>query len=336
MRYLRQQEKILLVLLIVAALVALVVSVYLGINNPSKEKEQLNNRIRVIHTGGEIEPNFKEQYDKHKDKTGQYDIQVYNPTLNSSDIVPNDWNVIAEDIGKSYNKYDAFVIVCGKDTLAYTASALSFMLENLGKPVVVTDGQLASALVLASTTRIPEVMVASRDKLLRACRAVHKSTEYFTSPNYEDLKPYNSFKTPQHPMEIKFVSPKVKVIVIKVFPGMDHKHILSLLNDTGIHGVVLETYGVGRGPTSEKFLNAINRVAKRGVVIVAVSQCSKTATPDLDPRLMEAGVLSGRDITTPAAFAKLCYLLGNVREKQLLGKLMEQSFRGEMTLPLDK
>ncbi len=332
MRFLTQDEKVTLILLITGALVMVVTSVYLGINSQRKREELLNSKIHIIHTGGEIERNFKEKYEKHKDKIAFYDLKPYVPLMNSSNIVSKDWNMIAEYIGSQYHNYDVFIIVCGRDTLAYTASALSFMLENLNKPVILTDGELASALLLASTTRIPEVMVASRGKLLRGCRTVHKATEYFTSPNHPPLEPYNALSTPTEPMQIKFISPNVKVILIKVFPGIDEKYLLNLLNDTGVHGVVFETYGVGRGPTTKKFLDAINQMAKRGVVMVAVSQCDEISKPDVDVRLLEAGVLSGYDMTAVAAYAKLCFLLGNVKDKKLIGQLIEQSFRGEMTI----
>ena len=332
MRFLTQDEKVILVLFVTTALVMLAVSLYLGTNVQLKKEDILSNKIHVIHAGGDIEPDFQEKYKKHGKKMGQFDMHTYDPGINSSDVTPADWNGIAENIGAVYNNYDGFVVVCGKDTMAYTASALSFMLENLGKPVVLTDGELASALLLISKTRIPEVMVASRGNLLRGCRVVHKSTEHFTSPNYQALEPYNSLTTPQEPLQVKFVSPKVKVVVMKVFPGMDAKYLLSVLNDTEIHGIVFEVYGVGHAPITEKILDVIKRLAQRGVVMVAVSQCDEMTQPDVDARLLEAGVLSGSDMTTAAAYAKLCFLLGNVEEKKLIGKLVEQAFRGEMSV----
>lgn len=332
MRYLTQNEKMFLVLLITAALIMTAVSMYFGTNVQRKNQDVINNKIYIIHTGGDIEPDFEINYAKHSKKLAYYDVNSYDPPINSSDVVPSDWNGIAKDIGDVYNSYDAFVVVCGKDTLAYTASALSFMLENLGKPVILTDGELLSALFFASTTKIPEVMVASRGNLLRGCRVVHKSADQFTSPNYPVLQPYNALRLPQEPIKIQFVSPKVKVSVIKVFPGMDDKYLLNLLNDIEIHGIILEIYGSGRGPTNEKFLSAINRLAKRGVVTVVVSQCDKVSSPEVDMRLLEAGALSGNDMTVPAAFAKLCFLLGNVENKKMIGQLMEQTFRGEMTI----
>lgn len=332
MRFLTQYEKGILVLLITCALIMVVTSTYLSMNNQNKENLVINNRVHIIHASGEIEQQFRENYVKYRNKMAQYDLNIYDPQNKSSNITPNDWNKIAGDIGDIYNNYDAFVVVCGKDTLSYTASALSFILENLSKPIIITDGELSSALMLASSSKIPEVIVVSRGKLLRGCRVSSRSTEYFDSPNYPYLTEVNSLKKPTEQLNIKFVSPKVKIIIIKVFPGIDEKHIINLLKDTGVHGVILELYGVGNSPITDKFLIAINQIATKGVIMIAVSQCDSITKTDVDMRLLEAGVLSGGDMTTPTAYAKLCFLLSNVEDKKLIGKLVEQSFRGEMTV----
>jgi L-asparaginase len=328
MRLLTQDEKSTLILLTTAALAATAISVYLGINTQRKNENILSNKIHIIHTSGEIENEFKEKY---SNKSKKLDIDYYDPLMNSSDIVPQDWNIIAENIGRKYHHYDAFVIVSGRDTLAYTASALSFMLENLSKPVVFTDGQLESAVKLASKTKIPEVMVASRGQLLRGCRVVYKS-DYFTSPNYPPLNQVNSLRKPEDPPQIKFVNPNINVIVIKVFPGINAKYFLNLINSADVHGIVLEMYGAGNGPISQNFLDAIRSLAKKGVVIVAVSQSDELVASEIDIRILEAGVLAGYDMTTTAAYAKLCFLLGNVEDKKIIGQLMEKTFRGEMTV----
>ena len=183
MRLLTQNEKSTLIILMTATLAAIAISVYLSINIQKKNDHILYNKIHIIHTGGEVEDKFKENY---KSKRYHYNLESYEPLMKSSNIVPNDWNIIAKDIGRKYQHYDAFVIVSGRDTLAYTASALSFMLENLSKPVVFTDGEVASAVKLASKTKIPEVMVASGGQLLRGCRIVYKSN-HFISPNFHKL-----------------------------------------------------------------------------------------------------------------------------------------------------
>lgn len=334
MRNLTQNQKIFLILLISGALIMLAISTYLSMNIQVKNKEVVNQKVHVIHAGGDIETNFKEKYEKNKDKMGKFNINTFDPPINSSNIVPQDWNDIATSIANVYNDYDAFVVICGKETLAYTASAISFMLENLNKPVVFTDRDLAQAILLASQNRFPEVMIASEGKLLRACRSINNSTEKFASPNYPSLEKYNSLTPPKEKMHVKFVSPKSKIVVIKVFPGMDSKHLNNILNDTEVHGIVLEIYCSGQAPITKQFLETIKRLVEKGIVIVGVSQCDEIDNTDIDPRLLDAGVLPGYDMTSPCAFAKISFLIGNVQEKQLIGKLMDQSFRGEITIPV--
>ena len=329
MRLLTQQEKSTLILLTTATLAATVITVYFSINIEKKNKHILSSKIHIIHTGGEIETKFKENYSKNLNK---YDISSYEPLMNSSNIVPKDWNIIAEDIGRKYHDYDAFIIVCERDTLAYTASALSFMFENLSKPIVLTDGEVNSAVKLTSTTKIPEVMVASGGKLLRGCRVVYKSSDYFTSPNYPPLNQVNSLSPPEEHPQIKFVNPNINVVVIKVFPGINAKYLLNFMNNADVHGIVLEMYGTGNGPISQNFLDAISTLAKKGIVIVAVSQNNQVIGSEINIRILEAGVLAGYDMTTTAAYAKICFLLGNVEDKKLIGQLMEKTFRGEMTV----
>uniref|UniRef100_A0A6C0H2Z0 Asparaginase n=1 Tax=viral metagenome TaxID=1070528 RepID=A0A6C0H2Z0_9ZZZZ len=322
MKFLTQEEKQILVFLTTAAIASTVVSIYFGVNIQQENEEVSSKKIHIIHTGGDIDGNFKENYD----------IQTYKPLIKSADISPKDWNIIANDVGGKYNYYDAFVIICGKDTLVYTASALSFMLENLSKPVVLTDGDVTSALKLASKTKIPEVMIVSQGKLLRGCRSVHKSTDFFSSPNYPFLDNNNSLPIPTENMGIKFVNPKINIVVVKVFPGMTESPLINLIENDIADGVVLEMYGNGKAPTSKNFIDSINRLTKKGVIIVAVSQCDELVKLDVDIRLLEAGVLSGNDMTTPAAYAKLYFLLSNVEDKTLVRQLIEKTFRGEMSV----
>lgn len=332
MSFILRDEKIFLIILVTTALIMLSVSIYLGINTQRNNEDIICDKIHVICTSSDIEHDFKEKYEKLNHQMGKYDIEVYNNPINSASIVPGDWNNIVTSIKHKYGMYNGFVIMCGKDTMPYTASALAFMLENLGKPVVLTDQELAQALVLISKTKIPEVMVASGDTLLRGCRTVVNSAEYYESPLYPKLTVENALAMPKEPIKFMYVNPKVKIILIKIFPSMDAKYLLNIVANTEIHGIVFEVYGSGHAPITKGILQILQNLAKKGVIMVAVSQCNSMIHHDIDPRLLEAGVLSGADMTPAAAFAKLHFLLGNVEEKQLIGKLMEQSFRGEMSV----
>lgn len=327
MRFLTQREKSTLVFLTTAALIATVVTIYLGVNIQQKNENIIYNKIKIIHTGGEIDENFIKKYNHNMEK---YNINSYKPLMNSSDIAPKDWNIIAEDIGRKYNNYDSFVIVCNRDTLVYTAAALSFMMENLTKPIILTDGDVDSAVRLSSKTKIPEVMIESKGKLLRACRTVHKSSQFFTSPKYPPLNNQNCLQPSTEPPQIKFINPKINIIIVNVFPGMTSKYFLNLVN-ANVQGIILEMHCLWNSAISEKILDVISILVKKGVVILAVSKCDEISEYDIDIGLLEAGVLSGKDMTTPAAYAKLYFLLSNVENKKLIGQLIEKSFRGEMS-----
>ena len=335
MKFMNRKEKVVLVIMVTLALLSITISVYLALTQTCTNiKTCLNKKLYVINTGTEVHENFKAKYNGLKNKIGNFDVVAYNPPLKSGNLTGEDWNKITKDLTNMYDKYDAFVLLASHDTIPYTASALSFMMENLGKPIVIADRNLVDALVLASQTRLPEVMIASKGRLLRGCRTVANSDKDFWSPNYPDLDKKTALNYPKETFQPKLVNPKNKIAVVKVYPGMDATDLAPYMNMKGLHGIVLELFGNGSGPTSTQFLKVIHDLAKKGVVIVAVSQYDRIGdgTYETDIRLLEAGVLSGYDMTTPAAYAKLAFLLGNVEEKKLLGQLMDISFRGEMSL----
>jgi L-asparaginase len=328
-------EKVLLIFLVSTTILSILVILFLSIDNNTSNDTAYSNKIKVIHTGGTISDSFYDKYDKDKSMFGDFDITSLTPLITSSNVVPSDWNKIAMNIKTNYNNYDSFVIVHGRDTLPYTASAISFILENLSKPVIFCDGDLIRALKFASVNKIPEVMVLSRDKLLRGVQTVSTSTSGFSSPNYPPLYLRNSLAKPTDNLVTKYVNPRVKIVIVKLFPGIDSRFLDSIwTTENPVDGVVFETYATGSYPATPEFLKSIHDLSKNGVVMVNVSQYSKTdILVHIDDRLVDAGVVNGGNMTTSTAFAKLHYLIGNVSDKYLIGRLIQHDLRGELATP---
>ena len=315
-------DKIVLIIFVGFALTMIVVTIYLSHNIQYNNKNVLNNMC-IIHPNGELDTTFKENYEKNK--IGKYEFKQYS----SSDNLANEYNDIVNNIKNMYDNFDSFVVLCGSDTLTYKASCLSFMLENLSKPVLITtDKDLVSTLIIASNCKIAEVMVFSQEKLLRGNRTVQQNTDYFTSPNFPPLDMSNSLQSPQESIQIKLLDPRIKISLIKIFPDMNEK---SLENFDNFDGIIFEIYCSGNIPTSPKFLDKINELAEKGVIMISVSQCDNVNNFDVDIHLLENGMLSGYDMTSSAAYAKLLFLLSNVKNKKIIGQLVEKSLRGEIT-----
>lgn len=320
-------NKIILIILVGFALAMIVITIYLSHNIQYNNKNVLNN-MYIIHTNEELENTFKENYEKNKSKIGKYEFKYLN-TKSSVDNLANEYNDIVNNIKNMYNNFDSFIVVCGSDTLTYKSSALSFMLENLNKPVIITtDKDLVSTLIIASDCKIPEVMVFSQSKLLRGNRTIQQNTDYFTSPNFPPLDISNSLQSPQEAIQIKLLDPTIKIGIVKIFPDMNEN---SLENFDNFDGIIFEIYCSGNIPKSPEFLDTIKKLAEKGVIMIAVSQCHTVKNFDIDIHLLEAGMLSGYDMTSPAAYAKLLFLLSNVKDRKIIGQLVEKSLRGEIT-----
>lgn len=274
----------------------------------------------------------------HHSELPLYTIKEYRPLLDSSNITISDWNRIAQDIAQDYDNYDGFIIFHGTDTMAYTASALSFMLENLSKPVILTGSQIPlseirndaqdniiTSLWLCAHEPINEVCIYFNQHLLRGNRAQKTSAQHFNafdSPNYPHLakiginielnQHLTLTSSPQNSFFAQIVTPQL-ITNFRLFPGCANK-VLALLLQQPLHGLILETYGAGNAQNNDAdFLNLLRDACARGVIIVNCTQCSQgkveMARYATGHALQQAGLISGHDMTPEAAHCKLIYLL---------------------------
>ena len=281
---------------------------------------------------------------RHSDMP-QWDLVEFDPLLDSSDISVREWNAIGYAISSRYDDYDGFVILHGTDTMAYTASALSFMLEGLGKPVVMTGSQIP---MCAAQGKANEVSIYFAGKLIRGNRATKTSADdliAFTSPSYPALAEVGidirysrrALQLPEQPAAFKMREFKsVPIAVLKMFPGMRFD-LLEPIITKKIQGVILEAFGSGNIPSQDTALvNSIRRASEGGTLIAVCSQCyqgtARIGTYAASSKLGEFGAVSCLDMTTEAAVAKLYYLFSQDMETDALKRAMETNLRGEMSI----
>ena len=336
----------------------------------------MKNKVLIVYTGGTIGMVQDENGSLHpfaldriydavpQLKNCSYDIDsvTLDRIIDSSNMTPSLWVDIASIIESRYDDYDGFVVLHGTDTMAYTASALSFMFKNLAKPIVLTGSQLPlgmlrsdgreniiCALEIASAREcvIPEVCIFFESHLYRGNRSTKLNAENldaFESYNYPSLakvginirfKEHLFLPMPAGPLQVRKQF-DTRVAVLKLFPGIGESVVRAVLNAPDLQGVVIETYGSGNAPTDPWFISALDEAIQRGIIILNVTQCKAgavkmrqyAASCDMD----RIGVIGAGDITIEAAITKLMYLLGTFPDnKAHVKQRLSQSLRGEIT-----
>ena len=296
--------------------------------------------------------------DLRADGMPKYELVEFTPLLDSSNITYVQWNMIAESIASRYDDYDGFVVLHGTDTMAYSTSALSFMLENLGKPVIFTGSQiplcelrsdgkdnLITSILIAASGKVNEVALYFGHKLLRGNRAMKASADgliAFSSPNYPPLAEagiditYNEPRLMQKPrgeLLVQSIKP-AKVGVIKLFPGIQFELFAPIVT-RGLDALVLETFGTGNIPNYDEALPPlIARAITNGTTVVVCTQCSqgtvRLGAYETSSELAKAGAVSGSNMTTEATVAKLYYLFSLGLEHSEISRLIETDLRGEL------
>ena len=337
--------------------------------------------VLLIYTGGTIgmienpETGALENFDfdhllRHVPELKRFNYHIcsyqFDPPIDSSDMEPLMWAKIVEIIHYNYERFDGFVILHGTDTMAYTASALSFMLENLGKPVILTGSQLPigtlrtdgkenliTAIEIAAARRpdgspmVPEVCIFFENELMRGNRTTKINAENFNafrSFNYPPLAKagihirYNEHlirrPDPTRPMKPHYLF-DTNVVMLTLFPGIQESIIDSVLHVPNLKAVVLKTYGSGNAPQKDWFIQQLKEATERNIIIVNITQCPSGAVEmrryETGLQLLHAGVISGYDSTPECAVTKLMFLLGHGLNHSELRRLMDSNLAGEIT-----
>ncbi len=335
----------------------------------------MRKRIYIAYTGGTIgmkpsEDGYIPQKqhltdaimkmpDFHRQEMPEFTINEYQPLIDSSNMSPADWQRIANDIKEHYQEYDGFVVLHGTDTMAYTSSALSFMLENLTKPVIVTgsqiplsqlrsDGQenLLNSLYIAANFPIAEVGLYFNNKLFRGNRSIKAYADGFNAFDSPNMAPLleaginiklvqgEISQANEEPLILADITPQ-PIGVVHLYPGISTELIKNIIKQP-VKALIIRSYGVGNAPQDKDLLECLKEANENGIVVVNCSQCIK-GTVNMKGyatgnALSKIGVISGNDMTLEATLTKLHYLLSKNYSQAKICQLLQENLRGELTL----
>lgn len=294
----------------------------------------------------------------------EFDMHAFNPPMDSSNMSPEIWVKLVNLIHDNYTSYDGFIILHGSDTMAFTASALSFMLENLAKPVILTGAQLPigeirtdakeniiTAMEIAAAkkngkARVPEVCIYFDYYLFRGNRTKKYNTETFEAFNSFNYPPlaeagidikYNDQFILEYPKELFRINTRLNagIAVLKMFPGITQHAVNAVLQTSELRAVILETFGNGNTITAPWFMDCLKKTIDKGIIILDRTQCDGGSVElgryETSAHLREIGVVSGHDMTFEAAVTKLMFLLGQEYPVEKIKQLLETALKGELT-----
>lgn len=307
---------------------------------------------------------------RHVPELRQFNLDIasraFNPPIDSSDMNPSLWARLVEIIYTNYDRYDGFVVLHGTDTMAFTASALNFMLEGLMKPVILTGSQLPigvlrtdgkenllTAIEIAAaknsdgTPVVPEVCIYFHEKLMRGNRCTKSSADSFDafrSHNYPNLATagieiqYDRHLIKPYDPEAKLVphyAMDSNIIIFSLFPGIRQEVVQKILEADELKGIIFRTFGSGNAPQAQWLIDTLSQATRKGKVIVNVTQCLtgsvKMSLYEAGRQLLEAGIVSGHDITVEAALAKMMFLFGKGLSPDEVRREMRRNIAGEIS-----